>query len=462
MADNAVNPGEERPLLGEDELLELFHVSETPPSEFRIGTESEKFGVLADTLAPLAYSGERGVERVFDALVSRYGWTAEPEYEGGPLIALLRSGSSITLEPGAQLELSGAPLATLHETRAELAAHLAELRPISEQLNLAWLGIGFHPLARQEQLPWVPKQRYAIMREYLPPRGSGALDMMRRTATVQANFDYANEEDAMRKLRVSLVLSPLVHAMTANSPFQEGSVAPFKSLRGQVWLHMDRERSGLIPALWGPGRKLGYRDYVEWALSAGMFLFKRDGRVIVNSGQSFRSFLRDGFDGHRATAADWKLHLNTLFPEVRLKNTLEIRACDALPNQYYTALPALFTGILYDERALAEAEDLALRFDYDAVERSRPALVRDGLSADFAGQPARELALQVLDIAAGGLRRRAHLDPVSGRDESVHLEPLRRLAEAGLTPADELLRELPQDVNALGRVLVERTRLPLS
>lgn len=461
MTDNVVNPGEERPLRSEEELVELFHASETPPSAFRIGTEAEKFGVLADTLAPLDYAGTRGVERVFEALISGHGWTAESEYEGGPLIALQRAGASITLEPGAQFELSGAPLATLHETRAELAAHLAELRLISEQLNLAWLGLGFHPLARQDQLPWVPKQRYAIMREYLPPRGAGAWDMMRRTATVQANYDYQNEEDALRKLRVSLVLAPLVHAMTANSPFQEGAVSPFKSLRGQVWLHMDRERSGLIPALWQRGRKLGYRDYVEWALSAGMFLFKREGRVIANSGQSFRSFLNDGFQGHRATAADWKLHLNTLFPEVRLKNTLEIRACDSLPNDLYAAVPALFTGILYDERALAEAEDLALRFDYDSVERSRPALVRDGLAAEFAGRPARELAVRVLDIAAGGLRRRAALD-ASGRDESVYLEPLQRLSEAGLTPADRLLQDLPQDRAALGRAIVERARLPLS
>jgi glutamate--cysteine ligase len=279
-----------------------------------LGTESEKFGVLRSTRAPLPYDGEVSVMRVFQELCKR-GWHAVRETPDGEIIALTKDGASITLEPGAQFELSGAPLPTVHDVHAENVAHLSELAPISELLGIDWLAAGYHPLATQAELSWVPKQRYAIMREYFPKVGSRGLDMMRRTATVQVNFDYRDEEDAMRKLRVALRLSPFAMAIFANSPFAEGRVTGNKSERGLVWLDVDGDRGGLLPALLDEGKR--FDDYIEWALDAPMYMFKREGAVVANTGQTFRSFWKDGYQGHRPHQDDWTTHLNTMFPETR-------------------------------------------------------------------------------------------------------------------------------------------------
>src|SRR3954465_6125314 len=299
--------------LSYEDLFLPFHNAMKPPRAWRIGAEAEKFGVFAASGAALAYDGDQGIVGILGELARRFGWKPIRETEGGPLIALERDHASVTLEPGGQLELSGAPLDDVHAIVNETQAHLDELHEVCAPLGIAWLGVGFHPLARQEDLTWVPKQRYGIMREYLPTKGHAAHDMMRRTATVQANYDFSSEADAMKKLVLSLKLSPIIHAMLANSPFKEGKLAGTKSVRGEVWLNMDPSRSGLIPSLWSPGKKT-YRDYVEWALDAGMFLFKRDNKVIANTGQTFRAFIKDGFEGHKATLNDWKLHLQTLFP----------------------------------------------------------------------------------------------------------------------------------------------------
>jgi glutamate--cysteine ligase len=324
-------------------------------------------------------------------------------------------------------------------------------------MSLVWLGVGFHPLARQEDLPWVPKQRYAIMKEYLPTQGPRAHDMMRRTATVQGNFDVSDEKDAMTKLYVSLVFAPLINAMLANSPFREGTLGGMKSLRGDVWLGMDPARSGLIPSLWKKDEP-SYRDYVEWALDAGMFLIKRRGEIVRNTGQTFRNFLADGFQGHRATIADWRLHLNTLFPEARIKQTFEVRPCDSLPTDLACSVPALYTGLLYDERALAEAHAFAKTFDFDEVTRARPALVRHGLSAAIGERPARELAERVLEIAMGGLERRGFQND-QGRDERVHLAKLAKLTSAGLSPADVLTEGLDPNDPDFRHEILARTRI---
>lgn len=444
------------PIRDRDELLEPFHASEKPRKAWRIGAEVEKFGVDAKTGEPLLYEGPRGVTRVFAAL-ERHGWEPEAEFPGGPILALRRGDASITLEPGAQLELSGAPLPDIHSICAELSSHMAELREISAEMNLAWLGVGFHPLAAQAALPWVPKQRYAIMREYLPPRGDGALDMMRRTATVQANFDWSSEADAMKKLRVCLALSPIVHAMTANAPFEEGRLAGTKSVRGDVWRRMDPSRSGLVPPVLGKASP-SYADYAEWALDAGMFLFKRDGRVVANTGQSFRSFLSEGYEGHRATMADWRLHLATLFPEARLKTTLEVRGCDSLPSALVCSVPALFTGLLYDERALDEAAALAAPLGLEVLEAARPALVRDALSAVVGGVKAQVLAERVLEIASGGLERRARLRG-DGKDERAHLARLAGLVAQGRVPSDDLTEGLPPGILLEPAELIRRCRV---
>lgn len=436
MGQTDQDPAADRPLRELDELEEVFRSVEKPKEKWRIGAEAEKFGVRRSDGRPLQYEGEHGVLRVLETLSGTHGWSPEAESGGGPIISLKRDMSSITLEPGAQLELSGAPCEDIHEICVELRTHLTELAEISAEMDLVWLGVGFHPLAQQAELPWVPKQRYAIMKAYLPTRGSAAHDMMRRTATVQANLDFSNEADAMAKLRVGLVLAPLINAMTANSPFKEGKLAGKKSVRGEVWLSMDRSRSGLIPALWKKP-DLRYRDYVEWALDAGMFLIKRDGKTVANTGQTFRDFMQNGFEGHHATFADWKLHVNTLFPEARIKSTFEVRPCDSLPTDLACSVAALYTGLMYDERALERALEFASSFDFDAVDAARPELVRIGLGAKIGSRSARDLAVELLDIASSGLERRARKND-SGQDERIHLTKLAALNEAGRSPADLL------------------------
>ncbi len=447
---------DQRPLRTSEDLLELFQHAEKPRFEFRIGTEAEKFAVDSDTGAPLQYEGPRGITRIFAALIA-LGWREDRETAGGPVVALLRGQASITLEPGSQLELSGAAVADIHQTRIELDQHLAELAPVSKEMNLTWLGVGFHPLAKLSELGWVPKQRYPIMRDYLPTKGSGGHDMMQRTATVQANFDFSDEADALRKLVICLKLAPLVNALGANSPFCEGKRSGFKSRRGQVWLNMDPARSGMLPALLR-APKPGYREYVEWALDAGMFLIKRHGASLHNTGQTFRDFMGNGFEGERATFGDWKTHLNTLFPEARLKSTLEVRSSDSLPSRMGCAVPALFTGILYDEQALAEAESFARELDAEQLVAARPALVQLGLEAHVGGRPMRALADRVLEIADGGLSRR-NVRNALGEDERVHLSLLTRLVQSGQTPADALLEGLTEDSAPTVTELIRRCHI---
>jgi glutamate--cysteine ligase len=438
-----------------DDLLIPFHAAMKPNDEFRIGAEAEKFGVDSMTGAPLPYEGTRSVLTVLEALIERHGWQVESESTGGPTIALRRNGASITLEPGGQLELSGAPFDNVHQTCLEMSGHLAELRDISDELNLTWLGIGFHPFARQEDLPWVPKSRYAIMRRYLPTRGKYGLDMMRRTATVQANYDYSSEEGAMRALRVSLRLSPLATAMFANSPFFEGEIWGGKSRRALTWLDVDPARQGLVRNVLAKGER--FLDYVEWALDAPMFLIKRDGVTVENTGQSFRSFWKHGFRGHRATLGDWQTHLNTLFPEVRLKRTIEVRGADSLPANLTCALPALWTGIFYDARAMDEADALSESFTYEELEALRPEIAQKALGATFRGEPLAALAERVLVIAEGGLARRARMR--NGKDERVHLAKLGSLVEKGHCPADTMLEGLGTGDADLRREILARARI---
>lgn len=424
-----------------DELEELFRSAEKPPAEHRIGAEAEKFAVLADTAQPLPYPGERSVLAVLSRLEKDAGWALEAEKPGGPLIALRRGKAAITLEPGGQLELSGSPHAQLHAVAAELEEHFEELGALSEGLGLRWLSLGFHPLASLGELPLVPKERYSVMKRYLPTRGRRGRDMMQRTATVQANFDFSSERDAMRKLRVLLAVSPVVQAMCACAPFYEGRVSGLLSERLDVWLHMDPTRSGLLPALWEPAEPR-YAHYVQWALDAGMFFIKRAGEVVANTGQTFRQFLTDGYQGHRATLGDWAWHLGTLFPEVRLKTTLEARSCDAMPRALLPAVPALLTGLLYDATALAAVEALAERLTFEQANEARLRVPASGLRTVLGGRPLLGWAEQLLEIAAGGLVRRARLDS-QGRDESRLLAPLAALVSSGRTPAEAVVGAAP-------------------
>jgi len=427
------------PIRDKAELLEPFFAAFKPKEKFRIGAEAEKFGILERSLAPVAYEGDRGVVRVMTELSRDFGWR---QVDVDPLLSLEKNGASVTLEPGAQLELSGAPLDDLHAVSDELRAHSAELATITERLReeigegIAWLGVGFHPLARQEDLPWVPKPRYRFMREYLPTRGKNGLDMMRRTATVQANFDYDSEDAAMRSLRLTMRLSPIFTAIYANSPFYEGRLFGGKSYRAQVWLDVDPSRQGLVPAIFSRGASI--ESYVEWSLDAPMFMFLRGGKPVANTGQTFRDFLANGFEGHRAIYGDWVTHLNSMFPEVRLKRTLEVRGGDSLGTRDVVGPAALFTGLLYDAHAFEEAEALVGDFAHDELADLRPRVATDGLGAIFRGAPIRKLAERVLDLSKGGLQRRRRLRP-DGRDESIHLEDTILRVEKGRSPADDLI-----------------------
>jgi glutamate--cysteine ligase len=443
------------PIKSHDDLLSVFALAHKPREAWRIGPEFEKFGIYEDSLAPIPYEGKRGVLRIFESLVEGHGWAPEHEYDGGPIIALTRGGGSITLEPGGQLELSGAAVSDVHKVCGEFRGHLTEITSVSKELGIRWLGLGFHPFARRDEFSWVPKSRYPIMREYLPTRGSHAIDMMLRTSTVQANYDFENERDAMRKMRAALALSPVTTAMFANSPWLEGKPHGGVTYRARVWLDVDPDRSGLLPKLWAKGAR--YDDYVEWALDVPMFMFKREGRAVINTGQTFRSFWKSGFEGHHALMSDWKTHLNTLFPEVRLKNTIEIRGADAQMTPMRCALPALWTGIFYDARALDEAEALTADWSYEEVAALRPELWRLGLRSPFRGATLVKIAERVMEIAEGGLERRAVKSP-SGKDERVHLARLKALITHGHSPADDLLAETA-GVPDLRRAIVEKSAL---
>ncbi len=448
-------PTDLEPIRRRDDLLIPFAEACKPREAWRIGPEMEKFGIFADTHAPVPYQGDRSILRVLEELSSRHAFVSEREHEGGPVIALMRGGESVTLEPGGQLELSGKMSETVHEVCVEQRAHLREIGPVSEAMGVRWLGLGFHPFGKREDFEWVPKQRYGIMRQYLPTRGAHALDMMLRTCTVQANYDYESEADAMRKMRVSLALAPLTTAMFANSPWKEGRPHGGLTYRGLVWLDVDPDRSGLLPRLWKAEPR--FEDYVEWALDVPMFLFKRKGLAIANTGQTFRAFWQDGFEGHRPTLEDWKTHLNTLFPEVRLKKTIEVRAADAQGPDMACALPALYTGIFYDDRALAEAEALVEGWKYSEVAELRTRACQDGLRADFRGEKLAKVAARVVAIAEAGLERRKRLDG-SGRDERVHLARLKALTAASKTPADALL-EAVRGAQDLAKAIVEHSSI---
>jgi glutamate--cysteine ligase len=429
-----------RRTLSREDLLLPFISAEKPRERWRIGLEAEKFGVHCRSGLPLMYDATDGVLRMFYELARTGGWHPQSEYPGGPVIALTRGRAAITLEPGAQFELSGAPLRDVHAVVTELEGHMAELAPICRELGLVWLGVGFHPLASPNDLSWVPKRRYPVMSRYLMTRGTRGLDMMRRTATVQSNFDYQSEEDAMAKLMVTLRLVPVLAAMFANAPLEEGRLTGSRSVRQSVWLDVDPDRTGLVPTLW-TSQQPRYADYIDWALGAPMFLFKRGDHVVANTGQPFASFMRDGFDGQCATPDDWKLHLGTLFPEVRLKSTIEVRCCDALPATLTGAVPALLTGILYDPVALDRARDLVSPIRYEDAVAARVEVPALGLRAELAGRPLAWWAERVLGISSAGLENRACVR-ADGRDERVYLEPLVRLVASGRCPADDLIDKL--------------------
>jgi glutamate--cysteine ligase len=428
------SPELEAPIETVDQLVEFLRSSEKPPERWLVGTEHEKVGLWIPELRPLPYEGERGVAAVLDAVAESDGWTRQ--LEGDRVVALRRERASITLEPGGQLELSGAPLRTIHETCSEFNAHLSTMKRVCEPLGIVWLGLGMHPIHGVPEIPIMPKSRYRIMRSYLPARGSLSLEMMFATATVQANYDFSDEADMVAKMRTALAVSPIVSAIFANSSLSEGKANGFVSRRLHIWQHTDPDRTGLLPFAFEPD--FGYRRYIEWALDVPMFFVVRQGSYHPVGGMSFRRFLREGWAEQRATFADFDRHLTTLFPEVRLKHVIEVRGADAVPPGLTCSLPALWKGILYDAGALEAARALVADATHDEREAARAEVSRRGLAARHAGRPMLELAGELTRIAREGLRRIGHAgrrDP----DETSFLDPVFEQLATGASPGQIVL-----------------------
>jgi glutamate--cysteine ligase len=430
MTDFRENP-QAHPIEGIDQLVEQFHAAGKPRDAWRVGTEYEKVVVDRATGRAAPFSGRRGIEALLRGLADGFGW--ERKEESGRTVALARDGASVTLEPGGQLELSGAPCATIHETRAEFAGHVRELRAVTADLGLAVLGLGMQPLSRVEEIEWVPKRRYEIMGPYMSRVGRLGHRMMKQTATVQANIDYADERDAMRKLRVGMGIAPLVTAIFANSSVADGDLNGWMSFRGHVWTDTDPARCGLLPFAFRPDS--GFADYVTWALDVPLYFILREGRYVTEvTGLPFRRFLTDGAGGTRATLDDWNLHLTTLFPEVRLKGYLELRSADSQPPERMLALPALVKGVFYTADCLDAAWDLVKPWSLE----ERLAVLRDvhrvALEARCRGLRLAELARELVEIASEGLRRQRALDD-RGDDEQQYLEPVAEEVARARTPA---------------------------
>jgi glutamate--cysteine ligase len=425
------------PISARDELVEWIAAGAKPKAEWRLGTEHEKIPFYRADAAPVPYGG--GIRSLLEGLAGRNGW--QPIMEDDHPIGLSDpdGGGAISLEPGGQFELSGAPVASVHETAAELDRHLAELKLVAEPLGVGFLTLGMSPKWSRAETPVMPKSRYRIMTAYMPKVGTLGLDMMYRTATAQVNLDYGSEADMVKKLRVSLALQPVATALLANSPFTDGRPNGFLSMRSEIWRDTDRDRTGMLAFAFEDG--MSYERYVDWALDVPMYFVKRDATYHDTAGASFRDLLAGRLPhmpGERATRSDWANHLSTLFPEVRLKRYLEMRGADVGPPERIVALSAFWAGLLYDEAALDGAWDLVKGWSGEERERLRAHVPRLALGASVAGRSLREVARDALALARAGLRARARRDG-AGADESRHLEPLEAIAAEGRAPAEALL-----------------------
>jgi glutamate--cysteine ligase len=425
------------PVTDRRQLLEALSKGEKPRSAWRIGTEHEKFGFRLDDLRPPAFDGERGIETLLKGLV-RFGW--QPVEEDGRVIALLRDGASVTLEPAGQLELSGAVLESIHQTCVEVCTHLREVKTVSDQLRLGFLGMGFQPKWAREDMPWMPKGRYQVMRNYMPKVGKLGLDMMTRTCTVQVNLDFANEADMIKKFRVSLALQPVATALFADSPFTEGRPNGYLSYRSHIWTDTDPDRTGMLDFVFEDG--FGYERYVDYLLEVPMYFSYREGRYIDASGQRFRDFLAGklpALPGVLPTLRDWSDHMTTAFPEVRLKQYLEMRGADGGSWDRLCALPAFWVGLLYDGASCDAAWDLVKDFTMEERHALRDGVPKYALKLPFRKATVRELAIEALKISHAGLQRRACLNE-QGADEAGFVEPMIEMALANDTPAEQKLR----------------------
>ncbi len=438
---------ESPPISSRNDLVGYFEAGAKPPERWRIGTEHEKFGFELGTLKPLPYTGSKGIRAILEGLIARFGHV--PVIEGENIIALgsppgIDQGS-VSLEPGGQLELSGAPLYTLHETAAEIDRHLEQVKAVGDDLGVGFLGLGFSPIWSRAETPGMPKGRYKIMTAHMPKVGKLGLDMMYRSCTVQVNLDFQSEADMVKKLRVGLALQPVIAAMAANSPFTEGKPNGFATFRSEVWRDTDAFRTGMLPFAFEDG--MGYERYTDYVLDVPMYFVYRDGKYVDASGQSFRDFLAGklpALPGEKPDMADWADHVSTAFPEVRLKRFLEMRGADMGGRDRVVGVPAVWVGLLYDQTALDAAFDLIK--DWSAAERQalRDGVPKTALMTPFRKTTVREIARQVLEVADSGLKRRARLD-AGGRDEAGYLDGFRLIVESGMTDADILLELCRKD-----------------
>ena len=432
-----------RPITSRDELVNWIAGGARPPEQFRIGTEHEKIPFRRIDRSPVPYEyppARGGIRALLEGMQERLGWA--PVNDGPNIIGLYdaTSGAGISLEPGGQFELSGAPFDTIHQTNAELDGHFSALEGVAAPLGIGFLSLGMSPKWRLDEIPLMPKQRYAIMMKYMPRVGSRGLDMMFRTSTVQTNLDFSSEADMVKKLRVSLALQPVATALFANSSFTEGRLNGFLSARSKVWRHTDPARTGMLPFAFEQG--MSFERYVDYALSVPMYFVKRGDIYHDVAGADFRDLLEGRLaqlPGERATLADWANHLSTIFPEVRLKRYLEMRGADSGPRPFLPALPALFTGLLYEPSSLDAAWDIVKTWSSEAREKLRAGVPRLGLAATIHGRRLREVAAEVLNIARMGLAKRNRRD-ARGFDETVFLNPLDAVLAEG-SEAERLIKK---------------------
>jgi glutamate--cysteine ligase len=419
------------PIESFDQLAELVASGSKPKSEWRIGTEHEKFGFLKDTHAPLPYAGERSISAMFAGLEQRFGWT--PVREGDNVIGLTRNGANVSLEPGGQFELSGGMVTNLHETAAELQNHLDEVHAIADPLGIGFMGIGAAPEWSGAEMPVMPKGRYRLMTDYMGRVGTHGTQMMYRTCTVQVNLDYASEADMVKKLRVALALQPVATALLASSPFFDGKLNGHTSWRARIWRGLDNSRTGMLPFAFDEG--FGFQAYVDWVLDVPMYFVYRDGKYINALGQSFRDFLKGqlpALPGEKPTLSDWADHMTTVFPEARVKKYIEMRGADCGDQAHINALPAFWVGLMYDQSALDAAWDLVKGFDTETREGLRVAASVAALQGEAKGVKLMDLARAAVGLSHAGLAAR-------GLDEERLLAPLVTSLNTEKTQADRWL-----------------------
>ncbi|UWQ28012.1 glutamate--cysteine ligase [Leisingera sp. M523] len=427
------------PIERHEQLAEYLADGCKPKEDWRIGTEHEKFGFCKDTLKPLPYEGERSILAVLTGLRDGHGWA--PLTEGDNLIGLTKDGANISLEPGGQLELSGAPLETIHETCDEVNAHLRDVKDIADKIGVGFIGLGAAPVWRHEDMPLMPKGRYKLMDGYMQKVGTMGTTMMRRTCTVQVNLDFESEADMVQKMRVALALQPVATALFANSPFLDGKPNGHKSWRARVWRDLDADRTGMLPFVFDKG--FGFEAWVQYALDVPMYFVYRNGEYVNALGMSFRDFLKGelpALPGETPTLSDWADHLTTVFPEARVKKFIEMRGADGGPWRRLCALPAFWVGLTYDQSALDSAWDLVKGWDAETRDALRVAASEQGLQAKVGGIDMHELAREVVAISESGLKARQK--PGAGGlvpDETHFLNALKDSLDSGKVPADELL-----------------------